>query len=243
MFDINKRIRNFGDYISYKYPALKRYLKPLYHKIFYNRYYKSRRNSYLKNAKETIAKFDYCMKQNGLEYSLAYGTMLGAVREQGFIKHDADLDVFMWSDSINKGVKESLEKCGFRLTRWMLVENGKYGREESYEYNSVSIDIFYVFPSENGKNYICWFRPLNGYPTLRISMNEAGAIKTLIDFLPFTRNYKNIPFEGLSLPVFSNAEDILVACYGSNYMTPDPHFKPKEIEWKDVKATYHGIGN
>lgn len=32
-----------------------------------------------------LKKFDSICKENGLEYSLAYGTMLGAIRHKGFI--------------------------------------------------------------------------------------------------------------------------------------------------------------
>ena len=44
---------------------------------------------------EILVKFDEICKEHGLPYSLAFGTLLGAVRHKGFIPWDDDVDVVM----------------------------------------------------------------------------------------------------------------------------------------------------
>lgn len=44
---------------------------------------------------DLLIKFDKVCKKHGLKYYLAYGSLIGAVRHQGFIPWDDDIDICM----------------------------------------------------------------------------------------------------------------------------------------------------
>lgn len=51
---------------------------------------------------ELLVEFDKICKENDIEYYLAFGTLLGAVREKGFILWDDDIDIYISREGMEK---------------------------------------------------------------------------------------------------------------------------------------------
>lgn len=236
--EIGRFIKQWGDEFSYRFPWLKFYFRPIYHKLFLDRYIYRRKTAFLTKSYDVINKFDICLTQAGVQYSLGFGSMLGAIREKGIIGHDADLDTLVWAEGDNCAlVKECLENGGFIRTRCFLIDEGKLGREETYEYDSVPIDVFYIYPPIKELPYTAYYRPVEGYSTIGISMRKTGRVEAFRLERPYEKEYIRVTFGPLKLPIMKHYDPILRACYGDNFMVPDPNFKRKDQnKWEGVHA-------
>ena len=58
---------------------------------------------------EVLIKFDELCAQNDFKYWLTYGTLIGAIRHDGFIPWDDDIDVMMPRDDFNRFIKFAIE--------------------------------------------------------------------------------------------------------------------------------------
>lgn len=70
-----------------------------------------------------LIRFDDLAREHGLTYSLAYGTLLGAVRHRGFIPWDDDVDIAMPRpdyDRLIRLVKDGLAVPGHRFIGYEL---------------------------------------------------------------------------------------------------------------------------
>lgn len=50
----------------------------------------------------TLESIDKCCRENNIKYSLCWGTMIGAIRHQGFIPWDDDIDLMMPREDYNR---------------------------------------------------------------------------------------------------------------------------------------------
>ena len=56
---------------------------------------------------------EFCMTNN-VQYSLAYGSMIGAIRHKGFIPWDDDIDIWMTRPNFEKFTRTYVSKNGYR---------------------------------------------------------------------------------------------------------------------------------
>ncbi len=147
----------------------------------------------------------------GIEAFLAYGTLLGAVRQGGLISHDSDADLGYVSHH-SEPVDAIIES--FRIQR-MLIEQGY----TVTRYSGIAFRVT-VLEADGTRRGLDVFGGLINDGHLYL-MGEVGA--------PFEPEWiwplSEATLEGRSFPVPARPEKLLEAMYGVSWQVPDPAYK------------------
>lgn len=182
--------------------------------------------------------FEVCSERN-VKAWLEYGTLLGAVRENSFISHDFDLDVGMHASDYTDEFHSLLVKKGFKKKQeFYLVDvqtNRKFITEVTYTYNSLSIDIFLSSPIEEVYRaiYVYAYNNPEQMTGIQAKRFKVAAVEPL----------ENVCINGDYFKSPQNPNELLRQIYGSDYMTPNPNWKPSKenteiITWLDNVCEY-----
>lgn len=147
-------------------------------------------------AKAVLFKAKGLLEEKGLKFGLIYGTLLGAVREHGFISHDYDVDMYVCEEEkLLLAIPYFYEK-GLKLCR------ATAGRLYSFRYGDAYIDLYILRRAPFPFNTYCYF---------------VGS-----DVLPkkYFKKTKIIDFLGGSFRVPQDAESFLRLCYGKTWRIP-----------------------
>ena len=166
----------------------------------------------------------FIKKRYGYDLMVCFGALLGAVRENNFIKHDTrGLDAIYISDYTKpEEVVGEFKQICFDLIEagYMVRINPESAYVNSLESGSRFVDLNYGWFTENDELNVAfgWYEePARGrdkYFTFRETMMAGKTIR--------------IP---------GNAEEILYQCYGQNWHIPDQGFM-HDISKRVVKTEY-----
>lgn len=151
------------------------------------------------NLAEHFPACNQAMRDSGVTYWIDCGTLLGAIREGGFMAHDLDIDFSCPDWSQHEAVAEAFHVQGY----WMRT-NGtpEHGYEQSFFLEGDHVaDVFYLYDETWQGSY--------AHEELLVSRFKPGVF---LPPEPFT-------FQGAETYLPANPEGVLEARYG-DWRTP-----------------------
>lgn len=159
----------------------------------------SKLRRYQRHLTNVLLEFDTVCKEHGIQYFLAYGTLLGAIRHKGYIPWDDDADLWMDRENYDKLEKLMHGEC-HELTDHLSVAMGI--RPELWSHPFAYIDIFILDRRPDNKliakikewlvRFVYVMIKLRG----RVGTKEWGHYKKMLPLLPIAMLHtKNIWME------------------------------------------------
>lgn len=210
-------------HLAYKFhnnPIAKVLIRPIWRSYITYKVNKQKKSLH-KNGLELLKKIDQSSLMHNYTYWLDFGTLLGAYRENDFIKHDYDMDIAaLYTD--HKTINKALIKMGFKLIkRFYSNQNNIDALEETYKYKGIFMDIFYYHIDTNEQMHCNSFSPFKGEIVDPSQKYDKLQVKKII--LPYT-GFQRYKFKNIYVNIPNNPKQYLASHYGENFMTPNKDF-------------------
>lgn len=124
-----------------------------------------------------LTKVQQCAKNNGIDIYLAFGTLLGAVRDKDFIKGDKDADTYVKDEEAFFRILPYLKENGIELVRY--IKNIEFSFRDK-NHPGLFLDVFVMKRANSLWGLYCY--ELGGFVIPKKYLKYDGDI----DFLGYT---------------------------------------------------------
>lgn len=171
-------------------------------------------------AKNNLLDFKKILDQHQLDFYIMHGTLLGAIREHDFIKHDIDIDTCLIDEEALVELIPQLSEAGLQLCRY--EKNVIY----SFIRDNVYIDVYIV--------------------NLLEGLISPFYVRYLYRIIPrkYFRGKATINFLGETFRIPKHAIKLLEFWYGKNWRTPINDFPSNDEDkvgsflWKQMRILF-----
>lgn len=161
-------------------------------------------------------------QKSDIVYFADFGTLLGFVRDGGFLKHDDDIDFSVVEGSVSlKELVGLMQNAGFSFSRGFLY--GDKVTEIAFTYKKVGIDFFLSYKTEEGQ-YMQYYEAFDWSEEYKSDIALfAGKLCR-----PKLKGIEEISINGVLVYVPVNREELLAATYGKGWRIPNPTWQSQD---------------
>ena len=188
-------------------------------KIDNRREMKRQNKAFKKYALEALREAVSAVEECGGKLFLAFGSLLGAYREKGFIPFDFDLDTGLLAEERTDELVRAMHRHGFTLLREYYIKATGRVCEDKFDYKGVHIDVHYFYKNTGDDLYCDLCLPHESKPWREA--NKTDGFPTIIRQVPDS-SFAKQDFLGEKVYIPERVEEWLKALYGDHFMTPDP---------------------
>lgn len=211
-------IKDFGRKLL-KDSCLGRKLYPIVQRCWRAYAIPKRQRRLQKYGPQALARLHQLLQKNNVPYYCDYGTLIGFVRDGGFIKHDDDIDI-----SIQPGAKREAEvlkvflDAGYGFVHGFNYE-GRLMEFTVADASGITIDVFFPVKMEE-EGMVHGYQPI--WEATRQYPNEKANTVIEYDFVEAT-GIKTINIIGVAALIPGNYDEVLTSEYGP-WKIPDAKF-------------------
>ncbi len=219
-----------------KTSAVGRWMYPFFQKCWRSVVIPYRRKRLQKHGTECLRRLHKTLTDNDIVYHCDYGTLLGFIRDNGFIPHDDDVDITIpvCAGKEPQDVLKVLLANGYRYLHGFEYD-GKLGEFTAIDETGISIDVFFAHPMENTSETVYGFQPIwradHAYPS-----ENANTMIRYVFINPVGIRAMDVCGATVSVPV--NAEEIIASEYGQGWKTPNSKFSTVDDRIHEVLPGY-----
>lgn len=164
---------------------------------------------------------------------LAFGSLLGAYREKGFIPFDYDLDTGLLSEERTDALVDAMRRHGFKHLRQYYIKATGRICEDKYDYKGVHIDVHYFYRNGEGAYACDLCLPHESKPWREA--NASDGFPAIVRTMPGC-GFEKQRFLGVEVYMPERTEEWLRALYGEHFMTPDPQWTMGDHKKRSVST-------
>jgi len=213
-----------------KSSSIGKFLYPIVQRVWQSYSKPQKRRRLQRYGFDVLDRMHKLLSENSVPYYCDCGTLIGFLRDKGFIKHDDDIDIAIMPNSVSpQRILSIFRDAGYGFVHAFQYD-GRIIEFTVVDYTGVTIDVFLhewekEVPGYLKEIFIRWYKD-RSYPNEKANIGLRFSLRG-------PDGLKELQIGGVTTMIPTNAEEVLDSEYGP-WRRPDPNFKSEQIKNEEL---------